>query len=221
MTGSRELRLKELIDGAWLRGCYDDGIYCSIQLASRTIPASMTMPTSLGLCRLRCLVLSFAAAFIGGNTALAFDKSDNLGVAVAPPSVSYPFRIEALCSLYSKYEVCHPILTESSISANFPTEFLELTSKDIKSIVIYDSRRKETNYVVGAASTILFGPYGLIGFLATRNVGDVDFGFAYFDNGRKRTAYVRFKNNNSTKAFGEALKPLVQLLDKSQTGPTP
>ena len=59
----------------------------------------MTMPTPLGLSRLGFLVLSFVAAFIGGNTVLAFDKSDNLGVAVAPPSVSYPFRIEALCSL--------------------------------------------------------------------------------------------------------------------------
>jgi len=170
---------------------------------------------------LRMVIPCLAVAFIGDGTVLAFGKSDNTGIVSATPKIAYPFRIEALCSLYSKYEVCHPVLTEDSISANFPTEFLKLTAKDIKSIAIYDSRRREINYVVGTASTILFGPYGLIGFLATRNVGDVDFGFTYFDGGRKRTAFVRFKNNNSTMAFGEALKPLVQLLDKSQTAPTP
>jgi hypothetical protein len=181
----------------------------------------MVMPTPLGLHRVGLLMPAFAAAFFAGNSALAFDRSGNLGVVASPPRVSYPFKIEALCSLYSKYEVCHPVLTEGSISANFPTEFLRLTAKDITAIAIYDSRRRETNYVVGAASTILFGPYGLIGFLATRNVGDVDFGFTYIDSGRKRTAYIRFKNNNSTAAFGEALKPLVQLSDKSQAGSTP
>lgn len=172
------------------------------------------MPTPFELYRVGLVMIAFTAAFFGGNPSLGYDNSDSLSVVASTIRVSYPFKIEALCSLYSKYEVCHPVLTEDSISANFPTEFLSLTAKDITSISIYDSRRRETNYVVGAASTILFGPYGLIGFLSTRNVGDVDFGISYLDSGRKRTAFVRFKNNSSILAFGEALKPLAKLLDE-------
>lgn len=130
--------------------------------------------------------------------------------------IRYPFKIEALCSLYSKYEVCHPKVTSTSISANFPTEYLSLSSSDIISIDIYDARRREMNYVLGTASTIIFGPYGLIGFLATRKVGDVDFGIRYRENKRVRTAFIRFKNNNSLTSFSKAIEPLLRSVAENQ-----
>ena len=213
MRDSGELRVKRAVGDA--RVCPSSGVCTdySIELRSSSTRAALEMSTPAGLLGQVFLLCCFVESFVGGATALAFEKSENLGFVTAPPKISYPFRIEALCSLYSKYEVCHPVLTESSFSANFPTEFLRLTAKDITSITIYDSRRREINYLAGATSTVLLGPYGLIGFLATRNVGDIDFGFTYFDNGRKRTAYVRFKNNNSTTAFGEALQPLIKSLE--------
>lgn len=137
------------------------------------------------------------------------------------PIITYPFKIEALCSLYSKYEVCHPKVTSTSISANFPTEYLSLSSSDIVSIDIYDARRREMNYVLGTASTIIFGPYGLIGFLATRKVGDVDFGIRYRENNRIRTAFIRFKNNNSLTSFGKAIEPLVKSVADIQSASRP
>jgi hypothetical protein len=136
-------------------------------------------------------------------------------------TIRYPFKIEALCSMYSQYEVCHPNVTPTSISANFPTEYLSLSSSDIVSIDIYDARRREMNYVLGTASTIIFGPYGLIGFLATRKVGDVDFGIRYRENKRVRTAFIRFKNNSSLTSFGKAIEPLLRNVADNQSGILP
>jgi hypothetical protein len=127
-----------------------------------------------------------------------------------------PMRIEALCSLYSKYEVCHPVINEAKISANFPTEFLELNVEDIEAINIYDARRTEFNYILGSASTIIFGPYGLLGFLAMRRIGDVDFGFSYREGSKRKTAFIRFKNNRSVEKFANAIKPLVKAVEARQ-----
>ena len=124
-------------------------------------------------------------------------------------------RIEALCSLYSKYEVCHPSVTPSSVSANFPTEYLQFNPDNLISITVYDSRRREANYALGLASTIILGPYGLPAFLLQRRVGDVDFGFKYRDGSKSRTAFIRFKNNNSIMIFSEALKPLLHKFSDS------
>jgi hypothetical protein len=124
-----------------------------------------------------------------------------------------PIRIEALCALYSKYEVCHPVVSETKMSANFPTEFLVLNAEDILEVNIYDARRTEFNYLLGSASTLVFGPYGLLGFLAMRRIGDVDFGFTYREGGKKRTAFIRFKNNSSVERFGNAIKPLLKAID--------
>lgn len=130
---------------------------------------------------------------------------------------SLPMRIEALCSLYSKYEVCHPIVSANKISANFPTEFLLLNAEDILEVNIYDARRTEFNYILGSASTLIFGPYGLLGFLAMRRIGDVDFGFTYREGGKKRTAFIRFKNNSSVEKFSNALKPLLRAIDAQRS----
>lgn len=135
-------------------------------------------------------------------------------IGSAPASL--PIKIEALCSLYSKYEVCHPVVEKSRISANFPTEYLQLYATNIEGIDIYDARRIEFSYILGTASTIIFGPYGLLGFLAMRKVGDVDFGVRYRDGSKKRTAFIRFKNNASVAKFGEAIKPLLMEIQAKQ-----
>ena len=138
------------------------------------------------------------------------DARSRSSIPSSEDSIRYPFKIEALCSLYSKYEVCHPVITPTKISSYFPTEFISLTADEIISIDVYDSRRREMNYLLGTASTIIFGPYGLIGFLTTKKVGDVDFGIRYKDGQRIRTAFIRFKNNQSLSRFGMAIEPLLK-----------
>ena len=94
------------------------------------------------------------------------------------PKISYPLKIEALCSLYSQYETCHPVVNMNSISANFPTEYLVLKSEDIVSIDYLERK------------------------------GDHDFAIKFRDNSKTRTAFIRFKNTNSIFRFSEAIKPL-------------
>lgn len=145
---------------------------------------------------------------VHGKDVVAPAAKNTLGIE---PSV----RIEALCSLYTKYEVCHTSVTPSSVSANFPTEYLQFNPDNLMSITIYDSRRREPNYALGLASTVILGPYGLPAFLLQRRVGDVDFGFKYRDGSKSRTAFIRFKNNRSIKTFGEAIKPFLHKLSDS------
>lgn len=135
-----------------------------------------------------------------------------------PPSDDpvLPLRMEALCSLYSKYEVCHPVIKSNQISANFPTDYVQLDAENTVSVNIYDARRTEFNYILGSASTLIFGPYGLMGFLAMRRIGDVDFGFTYLENGKKRTAFIRFKNNSSVERFSNAIKPFLKAMQAYQ-----
>jgi len=94
------------------------------------------------------------------------------------PKISYPLKIEALCSLYSQYETCHPVVSMNSISANFPTEYLVLKSEDIVSIDYLERK------------------------------GDHDFAIKFRDNSKTRAAFIRFKNTNSIFRFSEAIKPL-------------
>ena len=149
------------------------------------------------------------------STTLASDKTEKK-LSASKDSAGPPLRMEALCSLYSKYEVCHPTVTATQISANFPTDFVQLNVEDIVAINIYDARRTEFNYIIGSASTLIFGPYGLLNLLAMRRIGDVDFGFTYLENGKKRTAFIRFKNNNSVEKFANAMKPFLKAVDAYQ-----
>jgi hypothetical protein len=147
--------------------------------------------------------------------ALANEKVEkNLTPSTDIPAL--PLRMEALCALYSKYEVCHPTIKATQISANFPTDFVQLNVEDIVAINIYDARRTEFNYIIGSASTLIFGPYGLLNLLAMKRIGDVDFGFTYLENGKRRTAFIRFKNNNSVEKFANAIKPFLKAVDAYQ-----
>lgn len=134
-------------------------------------------------------------------------------ISIVQQTARPPIQVEALCALYSKYEVCHPVVSETKVSANFPTEFLVLNSNNILEVNVYDARRTEFNYLLGSASTLVFGPYGLLGFLAMRRIGDVDFGFTYREGGKKREAFIRFKNNSSVEKFSNAIMPLLEAID--------
>lgn len=164
-----------------------------------------------------CSVLAAALLMplVPPGASMANEKVEkNLAPSTDIPTL--PLRVEALCSLYSKYEVCHPTIKATQISANFPTDFIQLNVEDIVAINIYDARRTEFNYILGSASTLIFGPYGLLGLLAMRRIGDVDFGFTYMEDGKKRTAFIRFKNNNSVEKFANAIKPFLKAVDAFQ-----
>jgi len=118
---------------------------------------------------------------------------------------------QAICSYYSRYEPCTVTVTRDSISANLPTDYLEVDESNLADIKIYKDLGKESNYVFGAATTVLFGPLGLMGFLAQKNYGTIDFGVEFTnERGKKKTAYVRFVNLSAADDFGKDLKPLLE-----------
>ena len=99
-------------------------------------------------------------------------------------------KIEALCTIANKYEVCHPQIRKDKLIINFPTELVVINREDIESIKVYDSRKRE-----------------LIRF--NQKVGDVDFAISFDDGYGIRTGFVRFKNNKSAARFNNYLNLLV------------
>ena len=95
-------------------------------------------------------------------------------------------KIEALCTIANKYEVCHPQISKDRLIINFPTELVVINRDDIESIKVYDSRKREI---------IRFG----------QKVGDVDFAISFDDGFGVRTGFVRFKNNKSAERFNNYL----------------
>ena len=62
----------------------------------------------------------------------------------------------------------------------------------------------------GVATTILFGPIGLLGFMAKNH----DFNFivnGYDNNGKKTTLNVQFKNDKPAKRFINEMQMLTKL----------
>ena len=120
---------------------------------------------------------------------------------------AYSSTHQAICSYYSRYEPCTVTVSESAINANLPSEYLDVDESNFLDIKIYKDLGKETNYVLGTATTILFGPIGLIGFLAQKNYGTVDFGVEFKnERNKKRTAFIRFINLRAADNFGKDLK---------------
>ena len=99
-------------------------------------------------------------------------------------------KIEALCTIANKYEVCHPQIRKDKLIINFPTELVVINREDIESIKVYDSRKRE-----------------LIRF--NQKVGDVDFAISFDDGYGIRTGFVRFKNNKSAERFNNYLNLLI------------
>lgn len=113
---------------------------------------------------------------------------------------------QAICSFYTRYEPCTVTIGRDYINANLPTDFLEVTPENYININIYKDIGKESNYVLGAATTILLGPIGLLGFLAQKNYGTIDYGVEFRnDRGKKKTAFIRFVNLKAADNFGKDL----------------
>lgn len=113
---------------------------------------------------------------------------------------------QAICSFYTRYEPCTVTIGRDYINANLPTDFLEVTPENYININIYKDIGKESNYVLGTATTILFGPVGLLGFLAQKNYGTIDYGVEFKnDRGKKKTAFIRFVNLRAADDFGKDL----------------
>jgi len=150
------------------------------------------------------------------RTNMHFKRSYRLGLAlitIFSCTASHSKTHQAICSYYSRYEPCTVTVARDSISANLPTDFLEVDVSNLVDIKIYKDLGKETNYVFGTATTVLFGPLGLVGFLAQKNYGTVDFGVEFTnERGKKKTAYVRFVNLRAADDFGNDLKPLLEKL---------
>ena len=126
------------------------------------------------------LCASFIASIFGLGSASANMGDSTQGSAL---------KIEALCTIANKYEVCHPQISKNRLIINFPTELVVINREDIESIKVYDSRKREI---------IRFG----------QKVGDVDFAISFDDGFGIRTGFVRFKNNKSAKRFNDYLNML-------------
>jgi hypothetical protein len=122
-----------------------------------------------------------------------------------------------LCSIYTEYLDCNVTTSQSSISANFPTGYHIFTRENTVEVKLYDARRREPFYALGIATTIILGPLGLLGFLVTKNVVDIDYGFTFKDQDREKTGFIRFKNNRVSLDFAESIKPF--LLSLSSANP--
>ena len=132
----------------------------------------------------------------------------------------------AICSYYTRYEPCTVVVGNSQLEASLPTDHLSIDHQNYINAKIYEDIGKESNILVGAATTVLFGPVGLLGFFVTKKAGTIDYAIEFRDDtGRKRTAFIRFVNLKAADSFGRDLKGFLQSLqDPAQpaiTGPRP
>ena len=120
---------------------------------------------------------------------------------------------DAICSYYSEHHPCDVKLSSDTIKANLPTDFLLVNNSNFLDLVVYKGLHKSSNLIVGTAATLLLGPFGLLGYLATKTSGTIDFAIKFkSDNGRRRTALIRFKNLKVAGKFGEEISVILQKL---------
>ena len=159
------------------------------------LPSQPGKPKGLGAFYALC-------AFIGGHV-----------LGLANPALAGTHR--AICSYYTRYEPCTVTVGVNQVEANLPTDFLSIDSANYVDTKIYDDTGRESNHAIGAATTILFGPIGLLGFLATKRSGTVDFGMEFRDDrGKKRTAFIRFVNMRAADDFGKDLKGFLKTMER-------
>ena len=136
---------------------------------------------------------------------------------LAPPAKAESHR--AICSYYTRYEPCTVVISPELLEANLPTDFLSINQANYVDTKIYDDTGRGSNHVIGAATTILFGPIGLLGFLATKKSGTVDFGIEFRDEkGKQRTAFIRFVNMKAADSFGNDFRSFLRTVDPGLTG---
>ena len=123
---------------------------------------------------------------------------------------------DAICSYYSEYHPCNVKLSRGTIKANLPTDFLLVDKSNFLDLVVYEDLYKSSNLVVGTVATLMLGPFGLLGFLATKTTGTIDYAIKFkSDDGRRRTALIRFKNMKVAGKFGEEISAMLPKLTES------
>ena len=118
---------------------------------------------------------------------------------------------KAICSYYSSYAPCSVTISTTHIESNLPTDYLYVDKDNFLDLKVYEDLGKSSNIVVGTVSTLLLGPIGLLGFLVKKKSGTIDYGISFKgEGGRKRTAFIRFKNMKAAAAMGEELPELLK-----------
>ena len=117
-------------------------------------------------------------------------------MANMPDSASGSFKVEALCTISNAYATCHPQISGDRLIINFPSELVVLDKDEVKSIDLYDSRRRE-----------------FIRFF--KKMGDIDFAISFLEGNETRTGFIRFKNNRSARNFYKRLVEYNPILFKS------
>ena len=118
---------------------------------------------------------------------------------------------KAICSFYTDYHPCRVTISETHIEANLPTDYLYVDATNFLDLKVYEDLGKSSNLVVGTVSTLLLGPVGLLGFLVKKKSGTIDYGVSFKnDRGRKKTAFIRFKNMKAAAKLGEELPVLLE-----------
>ena len=107
-------------------------------------------------------------------------------IANMPDSAAGSFKVEALCTISNAYATCHPQINGDRLIINFPSELVILDKDEVKSIDLYDSRRRE-----------------FIRFF--KKTGDIDFAISFLEGNETRTGFIRFKNNRSARKFYKRL----------------
>ncbi len=118
---------------------------------------------------------------------------------------------KAICSFYTDYHPCRVTISDTHIEANLPTDYLYVDKTNFLDLKVYEDLGKSSNIVVGTVSTLLLGPVGLLGFLVTKKSGTIDYGVSFKNSrGRKKTAFIRFKNMKAAAKMGEELPILLE-----------
>ena len=117
-------------------------------------------------------------------------------LANMPDSASGSFKVEALCTISNAYATCHPQIRGEQLIINFPSELVVLDKDEVKSVNLYDSRRRE-----------------FIRFF--KKTGDIDFAISFLEGNETRTGFIRFKNNRSARNFYKRLVEYNPALFKS------
>ena len=122
---------------------------------------------------------------------------------------------KAICSFYTDYQPCRVTISDTHIEANLPTDYLYVDESNFIDLKVYEDLGKSSNLVVGTVSTLLLGPVGLLGFLVQKKSGTIDYGVSFENNrGRKKTAFIRFKNMKAAAKLGQELPILLENITK-------
>ena len=130
---------------------------------------------------------------------------------IKTPRVIYSGTHKAICSFYSEYHPCKVKISSKHIEANLPTDYLYVDKENFLDLKVYEDLGKSSNLIVGSVSTLLLGPVGLIGFLVKKKTGTIDYGISFSnEKGRKKTAFIRFKNMKSASKMAEDMPQLLK-----------